>query len=378
MGRFDFFKKKKQITKPKTVNDNNSEKHDISTTRKVLERETLAISNSEKKFYQQDEYYTTKIFEDTPFEQDIVSFEERKKNSIPSKNGLYVSEILLLHYCSKSAYPNPRNGYPGFWWFKFGIRDVNAALKSLVERNFILLGPAKNALKGLTVDQLTELLKSNELSITGKKAELISRISDNISEDNLISLGVERKYTLTPIGQQELAENEYIPYMHRHSKNTTFTIWDLNRMLGSGDKSNFKEIINQKHAEIEDGFKKSNDKFFEELKNYDPVGYQKLRDQDEQIKAVQEADLKYSLDKDLDWVIQFWEEIWRQEGPKFEGSKWMFRLPDFYIKAKRYDDAISLCNRIIKTRESYYYDKANSYIAKINEKRAKEKVKKKQ
>ena len=40
----------------------------------------------------------------------VIAFDERKQISFPSKNGLYVAEILLLEYCSKGKYPNPKNG----------------------------------------------------------------------------------------------------------------------------------------------------------------------------------------------------------------------------------------------------------------------------
>lgn len=43
----------------------------------------------------------------------------------------------MLHHCNN--YPNPENGYPGYWWFKYGIRDVGSDFKSLETRRFIVL-----------------------------------------------------------------------------------------------------------------------------------------------------------------------------------------------------------------------------------------------
>lgn len=111
-------------------------------------------------------------------------------------------EILLLDYCNKSRYPpTVKSGYPGFWWFQYGIRDVGGALRSLLERGFIIL---------------------NEN--TGK-------------------------YALTPAGQRELAENEYVPYLHRNNA-YAIDVWGLNLLLGTGDKSNWRDAIGQKE-EIE-------------------------------------------------------------------------------------------------------------------------------
>lgn len=314
MGLFGIFKKKTK------------EKNSVPTAQEALIKQTATIPESEKKYYQPDSYYAAKSHEGTPFESEVISFEQRKVTSIPSTNGLYVPEILMLHFCKK--YPNPRSGYPGYWWYKYGIRDVGSVYESLVERGFLIINDK-----------------------TGK-------------------------YELTSLGKSELEENAYVPYMHSHSKYTTFTIWDLNKLLGTGDKSNYLEIIEEKHTEIDNRNEASNKAFMKELKVIDSEGYRLLKGQDKQIKAVQAADEKYAEDKDFEWIINFWEEIWKDGGPKFEGSGWMFRLPDLYIKAKRYDDAIAIVQKIKKTKGSYYLNKANSYITKIEERRAKEATKK--
>ena len=58
-------------------------------------------------------------------------------------------------------------------------------------------------------------------STTGKKAELVARVSDTISEETLLSAGVRPKYRLTETGAQELSENAYVPYMHKAPNKTT-------------------------------------------------------------------------------------------------------------------------------------------------------------
>ena len=314
MGLFDIFKKK---TKQKNL---------VPTVQETLLNQTAIIPESEKKYYQPDSYYKAKSHEGTPFESEVISLEQRKETSIPSNNGLYVPEILMLHFCKK--YPNPKSGYPGYWWYKYGIRNVGSVYESLVERDF------------LTINNKTG------------------------------------KYELTNLGKAELEENAYVPYMHSHSKYTTFTVWDLNQLLGTDDKSNYVEVIEKKQAEIDNRNEESNKTFMKELKVIDPEGYRLLKSQDKQIKAVQAADEKYAGDNDLDWIINFWEEIWKDGGPKFEGSGWMFRLPDLYVKVKRYDDAISIVQKIKKTKGSYYSNKANNYITRIEDQKTKEAAKK--
>jgi len=279
------------------------------------------ITSNTNNYFQQDTYFYENTFEDVPIEQRFISFEERKKTAIPSENGLYVPEILMLHLCKK--YPKSKFRYPCYWWYKYGIRDVGLAYESLVERGFIKLN---------------------------KQTE---------------------KYELTDLGKTELKANEYVPYMHKHSKYTTFTIWDLNQILGMENKNNYKEIIQKKHIEIENSSIKANEKLVEIVRINDPKRYKVLKSQEIQLRAFLDADAKYIFDKDINWIINFWEKVWQMGGPKFEDSKWIFRLPDLYLKAQRYDDAITLVKRIKKERAMNHHDKANLYISKIKDEKAK-------
>ena len=184
MGLFDKFKRKELFSDP-------------------------LVPEDEKKYYQPDSYYTEYSHKGTQFERRVIPFEERKKISYPSKNGLYVAEILLLEYCSYGTYPHPRNGYPGFWWFTYGIRNVGFHLKSLEDRGYIEINPENS------------------------------------------------KYYLTSLGEEELGENLYVPYMHKHKKKTTedttfgpeFNVWSVNRAIGNGDKRDWREIaLDQEQA----------------------------------------------------------------------------------------------------------------------------------
>lgn len=365
MGLFGLFKKKgKTVPKPK------------------VEGVKKTVPEDEKKYYQPNSYYTDIAAEGTVFERKVVSFEDRKKTTIPSNSGLYPAEVLLLEYCSKGHYPTPKNGYPGFWWFEYGIYDVGAALKSLEDRGYIVFASAKEFVKGFTVPQLKKLLSAQGQPTTGKKAELVARIADTVPEDDLIAAGVKEKYVLTELGQQELSENAYVPYMHSTPNKTTkddrfgltFNVWSINKLLGTGDKSNWKAVVEDQERKMNKETSDRNNAFMKDLKKIDPEGYKVLKIQDQQIAAVQKARDRYSEDKNLDSYIAFWEMIWANGGLKFEGAGWHFELPDLYIKAKRYDDAFAFVIKLKKSKPTYAY-KSDAYIKKIEELEAKQAAK---
>ena len=290
------------------------------TYEQVLSRAST-IPESEKKYYQKDDYYTKIVFDNSMFEKEVIPFEQRIKDSIPSATGLYVPEILMLHFCNK--FPNPTNGYPGYWWFKYGVRNVGAMLDSLVERGYII------------IDLKTQ------------------------------------KYKLTEKGEKEQQDNAYVYYMHSKSHDVRFTPWEMNKMLGNGDKERYIEILDEIQANSKkmiDQQKAKSEMVRQELRKKSPE-FRKIDDEnrvrDNFIQLVNDRDAQYKEDKDLNSYILFWEDIWKNDNPLL-GAHWAFLLPDLYIKAKRYDDALNCMPRLKKLG---YETKAEKYIDKINEKK---------
>ena len=87
-----------------------------------------------------------------------------------------------------------------------------------------------------------------------------------------------------------------------------------------------------------------------------------IKKQDKQIESIFAAENKFESDGDMDSLILFWEDIWASGGLLFNGSKWTFRLPDLYIKKKRYDDALRILKMI---KNPSYKEKVDSYVGKI-------------
>lgn len=231
----------------------NKNKSNITIPSKTLQSyaDASSIDSFEKQYYQPDEYYTLESYPGTPMAQKVVTFDERKKTSFPSNNGLYVAEILLLEYCREGNYPKPSSGYPVFWWFAYGIRDVGHTLKILEQKGFLKWGTKKELLKSLKVNELKEIASLYNIKSTQNKQNLIKDIENNIKEEDLPDRFFSNKYVLTELGKKELKENEYVVYMHRHKfktrddapKDLSFTVWNINTLLFNKDKSKWKEYV---------------------------------------------------------------------------------------------------------------------------------------
>ncbi len=244
MGLFDFLKVKTSIIK-------SSQKMGGIKNSPDSYADSSSIDPDERPFYQPDNYYTYYSYPGSDMSVRVVTFDERKNSTFPSVRGLYVAEIMLLEYCSYGKYPKPQGGYPGFWWFKYGIRDVGHALESLRDRGFIQWASKKEIISGLKVEELKKILLDANLTTTGKKADLISRIQAEIPDDKIEIPNYVSKYKLTDLGKVELEENGYVPYMHRHRHLTieddrlgdTFTVWDINKLFPDGNATNWRKVV---------------------------------------------------------------------------------------------------------------------------------------
>lgn len=370
MGLFDFLKKKPDKPEPT----------------KHFGTYCSPIPDSEKQYYQPDSYYTEKSYPGTQFERKVVTFDERKKISYPSRTGLYVAEILLLEYCSYGTYPHPKNGYPGLWWFEYGIRNVGEALSSLESRGYIEYGSAVDQLPKMTVQQLKDLAAKFGVHVSGNKTDIIAQIISDVTHDNIESAVPERKYKLTHKGEIELEENAYIPYMHKRPDKTTedgtfspvFNVWEVNRRIANG--ANWRDIVSEIESEqnaYQEARNRRSTLLNEEFAKKDPEYAEllnRLDGQDKQHSEIQKAEAKYSEDQDIDALIAFWEQIWDNGGLLFNGSKWAFRLPDLYISQKRYREALRILKKIPTSK---YPEKKEKYIQRVNQAIEKEKRKKK-
>ena len=255
MGLFDKLKAKKQNNaETNTVNQQAFSINPAKQNSGYKEgdfADSSSVAPDERAYYQPDSYYTFVTNPDSVLSHTVVTFEERKKSSFPSPRGLYVAEIMLLAYCDKGTYPKPKQGYPGFWWFEYGIRDVGHALESLEQRGFIQWASKSGSLKGLKADELKQILSSTGLSTNGKKEELIARIQSEIPEERINIPGYVPKYELTELGRMELEENGYVPYMHGNKHKTTedarfgetFNVWDINRRFNGGSAANWRSVV---------------------------------------------------------------------------------------------------------------------------------------
>ena len=171
---------------------------------------------------------------------ELVPLKEYLLTAYPSSTGLYPHEILLLSYAEK--YSTDQKSFQQFWIYQYGVLDVPNLLNDLKNRGYIGLGSIGLTLQNETITSIKPVLIENGLKASGKKSDLISRLSDNLPEEKLWAYFPKRYYVLTDKGQNELVENEYVIRCH-HGSSGGINPWLMNQLLNLNPEISYKEII---------------------------------------------------------------------------------------------------------------------------------------
>lgn len=173
-------------------------------------------------------------------ERELNHIKVLKEEAIPSKNGLKPHEIFMLSYAPR--YYVGYSQFQKFWHYEFEVDDPVGLLSELVEKGFLEVASAKDSLEGLKVEELKAILRENGLPCSGRKAALIESIKANISDEILEGKVEKRHYKITPLGEEELKENEYVTYFGPYQK-YGISVWDMNKMLENYPKKLFRDRI---------------------------------------------------------------------------------------------------------------------------------------
>ncbi|MBR6570899.1 MAG: SAP domain-containing protein [Clostridia bacterium] len=170
---------------------------------------------------------------------DSAELLENLRFAIPTRNGLYPHELLMLKESIYYRYPLEKKRIPDKWRYEFGIGDVRKNFDKLIRDGFLQVGDIKNSLEHLSVSELKRMLAERELPIHGNKSELVSIVLMHIPHYELEKAATEKWLKLTELGQRELNENEYVFYY----KKCRVSLWTLNRLAYAFPNVNMEQLL---------------------------------------------------------------------------------------------------------------------------------------
>lgn len=120
-------------------------------------------------------------------------------------------EALFLDYIdNRSTSPFKVGGY---WVHDYHL-DLNQEMQKYFRSGYLQFASISFSLSKTTVPELKKILSSHQLKVSGKKAELIQRILENIPEEDL-QVYAYRHIQLTESGRKVADEHQYLSYFFR-------------------------------------------------------------------------------------------------------------------------------------------------------------------
>lgn len=125
-----------------------------------------------------------------------------------------LGKTQLLYWCDMQSYPVA--SYPAYFSDRYFIKNVDEIHKGWIDSGILAPPKIDEILKYKTVMELKEILRKNNLKVSGKKSELIDRILEN----NAFSVDAQNKnndpiYAITEAGRSILKNNKPWLYYHR-------------------------------------------------------------------------------------------------------------------------------------------------------------------
>ncbi|MBS5784049.1 MAG: minor capsid protein [Clostridium sp.] len=135
------------------------------------------------------------------YQRQLCGFDPHSLSLYPASPNPHLTsvELAFLKYVGRTSATEfcPAQ----YWYYEYGLDYKNEITKFLSED--LLIISSAGDIEKKTVPQLKEILKTKTLPLTGKKADLINRVQENFSEEELTELFPKGKefYKLTPKGK---------------------------------------------------------------------------------------------------------------------------------------------------------------------------------
>lgn len=198
---------------------NQEEKEELSETIGNLENDYNELNSLISQIEETREIEEDNKTDDISYYDDTVP-EEGIKQVIDNKKSdeLTANEIIFLKFMNNKSLDisfSPR------WEFQYELKP-RIELAKLLKLEYLTQSSWHNNVKNATTKELKEILKTEELKVTGNKQELIERVLGNIDADLLERTFNKGKYILTDKGNKIIEKNKRLFMSDREKAGNEF------------------------------------------------------------------------------------------------------------------------------------------------------------
>lgn len=135
-----------------------------------------------------------------------------RMNSI-IREQLDIPDILMLSYIHN--FHTGVNDFQQFWKYRYCV-NPKVVIKKLLDLGYAKIACYETILNHKPVSELKDILRENSLPLSGKKSDLIIRITNKIPHGLLKEYCTPMYFELTQLGETAVNENPNVLYAHRH------------------------------------------------------------------------------------------------------------------------------------------------------------------
>lgn len=130
------------------------------------------------------------------------------------------------------------SAFQGYYEYRYDT-NPKKLLKICMDKKLIEVSGIEHNIKNVKVTELKEVLRDKFLKVSGKKDELIARLLESVSKEELERYFPDKYYSLTDSGRKCVLDNDYAVFYHKYQRlSDEVTLKDFeNTVKNNPDKS---------------------------------------------------------------------------------------------------------------------------------------------
>ena len=154
-----------------------------------------------------------------------------------------LNDLVLVVFLEKTEGIEVGNeSFPSYYEYRYNS-DPKLLLEEAVERGFLIKSDYKFNIYQKTNAELKEILRDNDLKVSGIKDELVERLIKNIDEEKLKSIFNQSYYKLSDSGKELVAKNAHIIYYHKKLSNVDIGLYEYHKALKKDNLNKYEAAI---------------------------------------------------------------------------------------------------------------------------------------
>ncbi len=154
-----------------------------------------------------------------------------------------LNDLVLVVFLEKTEGIEVGNeSFPSYYEYRYNS-DPKLLLEEAVERGFLIKSDYKFNIYQKTNAELKEILRDNDLKVSGIKDELVERLIKNIDEEKLKSIFNQSYYKLSDSGKELVDKNDHIIYYHKKLSNADIDLYEYHKTLKKDNLNKYEAAI---------------------------------------------------------------------------------------------------------------------------------------